>query len=89
MADFKVRMRSDLPKIYSQDLLNNLFRHPYTRIEFVQRDLDITRQTASTYLSQLAEAGFVSETQVGTHKYFINDKLVSLFMEISKNKGFA
>lgn len=32
MAQTKNRMRTEHPKIYSQDLLNNLFRHPYTRI---------------------------------------------------------
>lgn len=36
MADYKKRLRNDLPKLYSQDLLNNLFRHPYTKIEFVE-----------------------------------------------------
>ena len=35
MLSFKKKMRAELPKIYSQDLLNNLFRHPYTKIEFV------------------------------------------------------
>ena len=39
MADVKQRMRTHLPKLYSQDLLNNLFRHPYTRIQFVRDDL--------------------------------------------------
>ena len=85
MAKFKNRMRTDLPKIYSQDLLNNLFRHPYTRIEFIERDLSITRQTASNYLSQSVEHKFVSEVKVGTSKYFINDELVRLFMQVSKS----
>ncbi|MEJ7712082.1 MAG: Fic family protein [Pyrinomonadaceae bacterium] len=53
MADYKRRLRSELPKIYSQDLLNNLFRHPYTKIEFVQSELGVTRKTASQYLAQL------------------------------------
>jgi Fic family protein len=43
MADVKHRLREDLPKIYSQELLNNLFRHPYTRIEYLQNDLDVSR----------------------------------------------
>ena len=55
MAAVKHRMRAELPKIYSQDLLNNLFRHPYTRIEFVVNDLGVTRQTAAKYLDMLAE----------------------------------
>lgn len=42
-------MRTQLPKLCSQDLLNNLFRHPYTRIQFVRDDLSVTRQTAAAY----------------------------------------
>lgn len=86
MQKFKKRMRDDLPKIYSQDLLNNLFRHPYTRIEFVEADLGVTRQTASRYLKRLAQHGFVSEVRVGAGKYYINDELVKLFIEVSKDE---
>lgn len=81
MAQTKRRMRSDTPKLYSQDLLNNLFRHPYTRIEFVQSDLGITRQTAARYLRQLATAGLVQEHSVGKHVYFINAELVRLLTQ--------
>lgn len=38
-------------RFYSQDLLNNLFRHPYTRIEFVQQELGVSRITAAAYLN--------------------------------------
>lgn len=78
MVDAKQRMRQELPKLYSQDLLNNLFRHPYTRIEFVQRDLGVTRQTAAKYLRQLAQAGLVHEHSQGKNVYFINEPLVRL-----------
>lgn len=78
MMETKQRIRSELPKIYSQDLLNNLFRHPYTRIEFVQRDLNVTRQTASKYLKQLVEKGVLDEHTQGKHSYFINVPLVQL-----------
>lgn len=81
MQDFKQRMRDNLPRIYAQDLLNNLFRHPYTRIDFVEADLGVTRQTASHYLRLLTEHDFVSEVKVGTGKYYINDALVKLFIE--------
>ena len=80
MAETKRRMRTDTPKLYSQDLLNNLFRHPYTRIEFVQNDLGITRQTAARYLRQLAQAGLVQEHSQGKHLYFINAPLVELLV---------
>ncbi|THF62924.1 Fic family protein [Pseudothauera nasutitermitis] len=84
MAETKRRMRADVPKLYSQDLLNNLFRHPYTRIEFVQRDLRITRQTAARYLRQLAQVGLVQEHSQGKHLYFINAPLVQLLVQGEK-----
>ena len=78
MASMKRRLRKELPKLYSQDLLNNLFRHPYTRIEFLQHDLGITRQTAAKYLKQMAAKGLVLEHAHGKHIYFINVPLVEL-----------
>lgn len=84
MADYKQRMRSDLPKVYSQDLLNNLFRHPYTRIDYVMQDLGVSRPTATKYLDLLAEAGFVSKHQAGRNNYYINVPLMDLFFQVSE-----
>jgi Fic family protein len=86
MADMKRRMRADLPNLYSQDLLNNLFRHPYTRIDYVTHDLGITRQTAAKYLELLAEHGFVRKHQAGRNNYYINSALVALFVDGSGGK---
>lgn len=84
MATMKHRLRTELPKLYSQDLLNNLFRHPYTRIEFVERDLGVVRQTAAKYLEQLAEAGFLTKHKAGRNNYYINHDLVALFVRVSE-----
>lgn len=84
MANYKQRMRRDLPKIYSQDLLNNLFRHPYTRIDFVINDLRVSRPTATKYLEQLTEIGLVSKHQSGRNNYYINGPLVDLFLQVSE-----
>lgn len=77
-------MRSDLPKPQSQGLLNNLLRHPYTRIEYVQADLGVMRQTAARYLDMLAENGFVEKHRAGKHNDYINMKLVQLLMTVSE-----
>jgi len=84
MADVKYRMRKDLKKLYSQDLLNNLFRHPYTRIEYVMKDLGITRQTAAKYLDTLAKHGFLKKVQGGRNNYYINESLVKIFLDTSR-----
>jgi Fic family protein len=80
MTDYKNRLRTDHPKIYSQELLNNLFRHPYTRIEFVQREIGVTRQTASRYLDQLAGGELVVKFQEGRSNYYVNAPLVDLLV---------
>ncbi len=58
MMDYKHRIRNDFPKLYSQDLLNNLFYHPYTKIDFLVDDLGVTRQTASKYLDERQHCRF-------------------------------
>ena len=84
MAEVKHRMRGELPRIYSHELLNNLFRHPYTRIEYVQKDLGVTRQTAAKYLDTLAEAGFLEKHHAGRSNYYVNAALVKLFLDVSE-----
>lgn len=79
MMKYKHDMRKQLPKIYRQELLNNLFSHPYTKIDFVMEDLDVSRITATKYLDQLAEHGFVIKEKVGRSNYYINEPLFALF----------
>jgi Fic family protein len=83
MAAVKQRMRAELPRLYSRDLLNNLFRHPYTRTAFVQNDLGVSRVTAARYLEQLTEHGFVRKLRAGRNNYYIHTDLVNLFVETS------
>jgi len=78
MNDYKLRIKETL-KFYSQDLLNNLFSHPYTKIEFLEHDLKITRQTASKYLDELSDKGFLRKERLGKHNFYINAPLFSLF----------
>jgi len=82
MSDYETRIKSELPKIYSHELLVNLFRHPYTRIEAVQHDLGVSRLTASKYLAELTEKGFVEKRKFGKYNYYINSPLIELFEAI-------
>ena len=81
VLETKRRMRSDLPKIYSQDLLNNLFFHPYTKVQFVVDQLGVSRITATRYLNQLAEHGFVSKHKMGRTNFYVNEPLVRLISQ--------
>ncbi len=79
-VSYKHRIREQFPKIYSQDLINNLFNHPYTKIEFVERDLSVSRLTATTYLNKLTEAGLLTKQKIGRSNYYINVALVPILI---------
>ena len=78
MMDYKHRIRNDY-KFYSQELINNLFRYPYTKIEFICKDLKVSRLTAAKYLNRLAEDGLLTRKKLGVGNYYIHDRLVALF----------
>jgi Fic family protein len=78
LLEVKHRVRRDFHKFYSQDLVNNLFAHPYTKIQFVEDELGVTRVTAAKYLDALAEGGVLTKMKVGRNSYYINERLVEL-----------
>ncbi|MCP4550732.1 MAG: Fic family protein, partial [Bacteroidetes bacterium] len=73
-------------KFYSQDLINNLFKHPYTKIEFVMNDLDVSRLTATKYLDELKQIGIVHKVKLGRDNYYINKDLFELLSNVNKVK---
>lgn len=79
MLVYKNELR-DHYKFYSQDLLNNLFKHPYTKIEFVVNDLNVSRITAANYLNKLADDGLLRKERIGTGNYYINERLFDLLV---------
>ena len=85
MQDYKTRIRGQY-KFYSQELLNNLFSHPYTKIEFIENDLKVHRQTASRYLEELVKGGFLEMEKIGKHHFFINRPLLNLFQGMSHDE---
>ena len=83
MDDYKIKIRKN-HKFYSHDLINILFKNPYTKIDFLERELKIHRHTARTYLNALAddENKFLTKVKIGKSNYFINERL----MQILKNR---
>ena len=70
-------------RFYSQDLLQHLFRYPYTRIEFVQQQLGVSRLTAGSYLNQLAQpGGLLRKHKLGKSNYYINQPLFELLAKL-------
>ena len=83
MQEYKHRLRDNY-KFYSQDLLNNLFKHPYTKIEFIVKDLNVSRITAANYLNKLAEDGLLKKEKIGTGNYYVNEALFELLTKREK-----
>ncbi|MDP1880767.1 MAG: Fic family protein [Parachlamydiaceae bacterium] len=84
MLHQKHKLRSELPKIYSQDLLNNLFRHPYTKIDFVMQELQIHRNTAVKYLEELVRIGLLTKHKLGKENFYLNSALFDLLANASR-----
>jgi len=84
MQKMKQTLRTNY-KFYSQDLLNNLFKHPYTKIEFVVNDLNVSRLTAANYLNRLSKDGVLRKEKIGKSNYYINRNLFELLKE--RNRG--
>ena len=78
MGETKASMKEDFPKFYSKDLLEILFKHPYTKISFLIDELGITRKTATNYLKELESYGLLESMKIGREIYFINSKLFKL-----------
>ncbi len=81
MDETKEKLRAELPKIYSKDLLEILFMHPYTKINVIENSLQVTRKTASSYLNQLEDVGVLQEVKLGRNKFFVNKKLFELLQK--------
>jgi Fic family protein len=74
-------MHTQLPKIYSHELVQLIFEQPYCRISnLVERDI-AKRQTASVYLKQLVEIGVLHEVSAGKEKLFVNSELMRLMTQ--------
>jgi Fic family protein len=85
MQSTKQRVRSALPKIYSQDLINNLFRHPYTKIDLLMAELQVSRPTATRYLTEMAQLGVLDKQKIGRESYYFNRGLIELLLNASQS----
>ena len=78
IAEVKLSLKNKLPKLYSKDLLELIFKHPYTKIGFLVNELGVTRKTATSYLRAIEDIGILESMKVGRDVYFINKQLFSL-----------
>ncbi|MCB4763222.1 MAG: Fic family protein [Sulfurovum sp.] len=70
------------PKIYSKDLLEALFYHPYTKRVFIEEQLNVSRPTATNYLKELEKMEILSSKKIGKEVFYVHNKLYELFKEM-------
>ncbi len=78
MNKMSAEIQRKLPKIYSKDLLEILFRLPYTKRNFLEDAGLGNLKTVGNYLNELEKAGFLKSEQVGKEKLYLNYKLMQL-----------
>ncbi len=72
MERVRVQVKTERPKLYSKDLVELLFRAPYTKVSFVEEAEQIGRVTATKTLRELVGLGLLAEHKIGRELYFLN-----------------
>ena len=86
MTKSKNIIRPAFGRKYSHELLNGLFYHPYTKIGHLESNMQVSRQTAAKYLDRLASLGLLQKERMGKENYYINTKLMELFLTFSEQQ---
>lgn len=71
-------VQTRLPKVYTWELVELLFRQPYCRINNLVENGIAKRQTASVYLKSLCELGILREIKSGRENIFVHPKYIEL-----------
>jgi len=82
MQEYKMVLRDKEPNLYSHELINTIFSHPYTKIDFIMASTKVSRPTASKHLKKLVEIGLLEVKKHKNTNYYINTKLVELFVRL-------
>jgi Fic family protein len=75
------RVREELPKVYSRELVDIIFEQPYCRIENLVSAGIAKRQTASRYLQLLAELGVLEARKAGREVLYVHPALLAALAE--------
>jgi Fic family protein len=81
MDSTKEKLKKELPKIYSKDLLEILFMYPYTKISMLEDSLGLHRETASKHLKAIEKIGILNSVKLGRSVFYVNVKLFALLQK--------
>ena len=75
LLKFTFILLMDVIITFNKQIIKNKFKHPYTKIEFVEKDLKVSRITAANYLNTLSDDGILTKKKLGVTNYYINHEL--------------
>jgi Fic family protein len=84
MDEFKRTLRPVFGAKYNHELLNGMFYHPYTKIEHIETNLQVSRQTAAKYLEKIVSLGLLTKQRIWKENYYTNTKLIDLFVRFGE-----
>lgn len=84
MDEFKRALRPVFGAKYNHELLNGMFYHPYTKIEHIETNLQVSRQTAAKYLEKIVSLGLLTKQRIWKENYYTNTKLIDLFVRFGE-----
>ena len=73
---------------FNKQIIKNKFKYPYTKIEFVEKDLKVSRITAANYLNTLSDDGILTKKKLGVTNYYINPNYL-IFYQNSNSVKFV
>lgn len=76
--DSEQKMKEVLQSSYTRELADLIFSYPYIKIKVLESNGIAKRQTASTYLQKLADAGILKSLKIGKETYYINHQLMNI-----------
>lgn len=78
MEETATEIKKKLPKVYSKDLIEILFRLPYTKRQHLIDENIGNLKTVGNYLIALEENGFLRSEKVGKEKLYLNQELLKI-----------
>jgi Fic family protein len=78
MTKTSEEIKAKLPKIYSKELVDILFRLPYTKRQHMIDENIGNPKTVGNYLIMLEENGFLTSVKVGKEKLYLNQRLLKI-----------
>jgi len=81
MRTMSERIQKELPKLYSKDLMEVLFKLPYTKRIFLEQAGLGNLKTVGSYLNELEKAGILKSEMVGKEKLYLNTELMQILKQ--------